>query len=79
MTNCRSASHGTAMILTILVTKLARAITPPPPAGDNVPQLNSRGSIWEAAISTGTRARMVTMGMMRMRIMRKMYPKMMMH
>jgi len=43
------------------MTKLMRAILSPPPAGDDGPQLHSRGSTWEPVMSTGMTATMVMM------------------
>jgi len=63
------------MITTTKVTKLARVIPSPPPAGDAGPQPNSRGLTWEPVMLTDMRATMATI---RMRMRRKKHPKPMM-
>src|SRR5882757_2867324 len=72
MTNCISGCQGAAGISKMKVTK---AMSFPPPAGDDGPRLNSRGLTWEPVMSTGMRARMA---MMRVRMRRKKHRKPMM-
>jgi hypothetical protein len=63
MMNCMSGYQGAARITTMMVTKSVRAMPSPPPAGEDGPQLNSRGLTWEPVIWTGMRATMATMPM----------------
>jgi hypothetical protein len=59
------------------VTKAMSAMPSPLPAGDDGPQLISRGLTWEPVMSTGTKARTATMRM-RMQMRRKKHRKPMM-
>jgi hypothetical protein len=77
-TNCTSEYNSPARSMPMQVTKLTTAIPSLLPAGDDGPQLHLRGSTWNTVILTGKRVKMVMMGMMWMRIKRKMYRKIMM-
>jgi len=54
--------------------KATKAMTCPPPAGDDGPQLNSSSVPWEPVMSMGMRARMA---MMRMQMRREKHRKLM--
>jgi len=65
MTNCISGCQGTGGIMKINLTEARSAMPSPLPAGDDGLWLNSGGLTWEPVMSTGMRARMATMQMMR--------------
>ena len=57
--------------------KATSMLSSAPPAGDDVPRLNSTGLTWAPVMSPGMRARMATMRM-RMRMRRNKHRKLMM-
>ena len=73
--NIIAGCQGAVGIMKMTVMNATCAMPTPPPAGDDGPQLNSRGLSLELVMSTGMRARMVTM---RMQMRRKKHRKPMM-